>query len=112
MSEADETRRGAAGGGVDDVRFQRQIVLRELGYEGQARLGAAKARVPSEGLGGEVAMLYARRAGFGEVVANGEATGAPVWVVSPAAAAVVAGSLAALRAFAEVVLGERKKDGG
>ncbi len=100
--------------GVDDVRYQRQIVLREVGYEGQARLGASAARVPGGGLAGEVAVLYARRAGFGEVVVGGEAPAAPSWVESAAAAEVVAGSLAALRAFAAVVLGgvEGGGDGG
>jgi hypothetical protein len=98
-------------GGVDDVRYQRQIVLREVGYRGQARVGASTARVPGAGLAGEVAALYARRAGFGEVVASGgEAPAAPGWVASPAAAAVVSGSLAALAAFAGAVLGGR--DGG
>jgi hypothetical protein len=97
---------------VDDVRYQRQIVLREVGYEGQARLAAATARVPAGGLAGEVAALYARRAGMAEVVAGGEATPAPPWVTTPAAAEVVAGSLAALRAFAEAVFGGGPAGGG
>jgi hypothetical protein len=105
MGEGERSLRG----GVDDVRFQRQIVLREVGYGGQARLGAATARVPAAGLRGEVASLYARRAGFGAVVAvEAEGAGvpeAPSWVASPEAAEVIAGSLAALRAFASAVLG-------
>lgn len=123
MGEGERSLRG----GVDDVRFQRQIVLREVGYAGQARLGTATARVPAAGLRGEVASLYARRAGFGAVVAV-EAEGpdaparapeapaglpeasagiaeAPGWVANPEAAEVIAGSLAALRAFALAVLG-------
>ncbi|HEU4410683.1 MAG TPA: hypothetical protein VFS43_35845 [Polyangiaceae bacterium] len=98
--------RSSGGAGVDDVRYQRQIVLREVGYEGQARIAASVARVPVEGLAGEVAALYARRAGFGAVVdAPGEAPRAPDWVASPAAAEIVSGSLAALAAFAGAVLG-------
>lgn len=100
--------------GVDDVRYQRQIVLREVGYEGQARLGEARAIVPAAGLAGEVAALYARRAGFADVAADGGAPAPPSWVTTGAAAEVVAGSLAALAAFADVILGARggRREGG
>lgn len=94
------------------MRYQRQIVLREVGYEGQARLSASTAKVPGAGLAGEVASLYARRAGFGDVVeTRSEAPRAPDWVTSPEAAAVVSGSLAALEAFAKAVLDDRSGGG-
>ncbi|WP_437851025.1 hypothetical protein [Sorangium sp. So ce363] len=89
---------------MDDPRYLRQVLLAEIGPEGQARLGAATARVLGGGsdappLAHEVAERYARGAGFG-ALADGAidlAALAPAdLVTSPAARAVLAGARAAL----------------
>ncbi|WP_437478320.1 hypothetical protein WME75_30060 [Sorangium sp. So ce1014] len=89
---------------MDDPRYLRQVLLAEIGPEGQARLGAATARVLG-GSGGapplahEVAERYARGAGFGALAegAIDVAALAPAELVaSPAARAVLAGARAAL----------------
>ena len=78
-------------------RWARQIQLGEVGEAGQARIAAATARVPTEDvLTSLVARAYAERAGFGAIVA-GPSEDVPAFVEHPAARAVIAGSLAALR---------------
>ncbi|WP_437950387.1 hypothetical protein WME98_05890 [Sorangium sp. So ce296] len=90
---------------MDDPRYLRQVLLAEIGPEGQARLGAATARV----LGGsgdgapplarEVAERYARGAGFGALAEGAldvDALAPADLVASPAARAVLAGARAAL----------------
>ncbi|WP_433927684.1 hypothetical protein AB3662_31835 [Sorangium cellulosum] len=91
---------------MDDPRYLRQVLLAEVGPEGQARLGAATARVLGGGGGGgapplahEVAERYARGAGFGAVAAGAidlDALAPTDLVTSPAARAVLAGARAAL----------------
>lgn len=96
------------GSKIDFARYARQILLVEIGASGQARIGAAIAAVRSPGLAGEVAALYAERAGFAAVVAAPELApgAAPIaneppagWVVTPAARAVLSGARAAQRAL-------------
>ncbi|AGP39095.1 hypothetical protein [Sorangium cellulosum] len=88
---------------MDDPRYLRQVLLAEIGPEGQARLGAATACV----LGGdgapplarEVAERYARGAGFGALAEGAldvDALAPADLVASPAARAVLAGARAAL----------------
>ncbi|WP_437285153.1 hypothetical protein [Sorangium sp. So ce406] len=89
---------------MDDPRYLRQVLLAEIGPEGQARLGAATARVLGGGGGApplahEVAERYARGAGFGAVAAGAidlDALAPADLVTSPAARAVLAGARAAL----------------
>ncbi|XXX73510.1 hypothetical protein WMF30_38300 [Sorangium sp. So ce134] len=91
---------------MDDPRYLRQVLLAEIGPEGQARLGAATARVLGGGGGGgapplahEVAERYARGAGFGALAEGAidvDALAPAALVASPAARAVLAGARAAL----------------
>lgn len=90
---------------MDDPRYLRQVLLAEIGPEGQARLGAATARVLGGGGGGapplahEVAERYARGAGFGALAEGAidlDALAPADLVASPAARAVLAGARAAL----------------
>lgn len=53
----------------DPERVLRQVLVAEIGVEGQERIERATARLPCEGLALEVAERYARGAGFAEVVA-------------------------------------------
>ncbi|HZO11619.1 MAG TPA: hypothetical protein VFB62_00120 [Polyangiaceae bacterium] len=81
------------------ARYARQILLAELGSEGQARICAATAHVAGTTPAHAIATRYAERAGFAEV-APGELdldTLAPESLVKhPAARAVLAGARAAL----------------
>ena len=86
-----------------DVRFLRQILVAEIGDDGQAALGRSVARVAHAGLAGDVARTYAERAGFASVEANDEAPVAPAFVVDAAARAVVEGALSALDEIRRVV---------
>lgn len=95
-----------------DPRFLRQVLLPEIGPEGQARLGAATAAVGGDGLAHEVAERYARGAGFGAVAAGDidEAVLAPGAIVgAPAAAAVLAGARAALAEIRRAIRPEEGK---
>lgn len=81
------------------ARFVRQILLPEIGEAGQARLAQARAAVGGPSLAHEIAGLYARGAGFAELVPGAIDVDAlaPVSLVStPAARALLAGSRAAL----------------
>ncbi|WP_437775278.1 hypothetical protein [Sorangium sp. So ce1097] len=90
---------------MDDPRYLRQVLLAEIGPEGQAKLGAATARVLGGGggdappLAHEVAERYARGAGFGALAEGAidlDALAPADLVTSPPARAVLAGARAAL----------------
>lgn len=89
----------------DNARYVRQILLPQIGAEGQARIEAATAAVGGRGLlSHEVAELYARAAGFRAVAPGAVDVGelAPLSDVrSMAAREVLAGSRAALAAIRE-----------
>jgi hypothetical protein len=84
------------------ARFVRQMLLPEIGIEGQARIGQATAAVSGASPAHAVARLYAEAAGFGAIAAgliDVDAL-APLEIVSsPAAREVLAGSRAALAAI-------------
>jgi len=84
---------------LDGERFVRQILLPEIGAEGQALIQRGSAAVAGDGLAAEIAIRYARCAGFG-VVSEGDIdidALAPASVVaSEPARAVVAGARATL----------------
>lgn len=52
---------------LDAERFVRQILLPEIGPSGQALIHRSAAAVAGDGLAAEVAIRYARTAGFGAV---------------------------------------------
>ena len=86
---------------TDRARFERQMLLAEIGQKGQERLEKAAAALEGEGLCHEIATSYAVRAGIGRVRPGGidvEAL-APSFVRGSATRAVVAGSRAALWAL-------------
>ncbi len=79
----------------------RQVLVAEIGVEGQERIERATARLPCEGLALEVAERYARGAGFGELVAAPKSEAPPLDEVeaslgSEAARSVLRGARAAL----------------
>ena len=90
---------------MDAARYLRQLLLADVGAAGQARIGAARARVGGDTPAHVVAELYARRAGFAGVdpAASGELDGdaasnaEAVDVRTPAARAVLSGARLALR---------------
>jgi molybdopterin/thiamine biosynthesis adenylyltransferase len=84
------------------ARFVRQMLLPEIGIEGQARIGQATAAVAGASPAHAVARLYAEGAGFGAVTAgaiDAAALAPEAIVTSPAAREVLAGSRAALAAI-------------
>jgi hypothetical protein len=93
-----------------DPRFLRQVILVEVGPAGQRRLARSSAAVGGTGLAFEVATRYAERAGFAEIVEEPRDASA-AWsvdgaidvdeaiVATKAAAEVLKGSRAALRAI-------------
>lgn len=84
---------------IDDARYVRQVLLPEIGREGQARIGRWAARLGGDTPAHDVAVRYALAAGFPVVVAGGVEVDrlAPTdVVVDPAARAVLAGARAAL----------------
>lgn len=89
------------------ARYVRQILLPEIGSSGQARIEGASAAVGGkDSLSHEVAELYARAAGFREVMPGPIDVSelAPLEDVrSPAAREVLAGARAALAAIREAV---------
>ena len=88
---------------VDHVRFARHLALTEIGPAGQARIGSATAHVGGEGLTADVALAYARRAGFFAVDTDAPVERAPEWVRDASARSVVEGSLTALRAIRDTL---------
>ena len=86
------------------ARYGRQILLAELGVEGQARICATTAPVGGATFAHEVAARYAERAGFASVtpgVIDLDALAPPGIVQRPEARAVLAA--------ARVVLAEMRK---
>jgi hypothetical protein len=90
-----------------DPHYLRQVILVDVGVEGQRRIVEAAAPVGGEGLAHDVATRYAERAGFAEITPGSIDVGASdlAVVVSDAAAAVLVGSRAALRAILAAVKG-------
>lgn len=82
----------------------RQVLVAEIGDRGQLAISRATAHVARAGLAGDVAELYATRAGFAAVRRARAPEDAPPFVVEPAARAVVEGALSAL---AEIVAATR-----
>ena len=83
-------------------RFVRQMLLPEIGIEGQARIGQATAAVGGETPAYQIASLYAEGAGFGAVAPgpiDRDALAPGAIVASPAAREILAGSRAALAAI-------------
>lgn len=96
---------------MDRERFVRQILLPEIGEEGQKAIGSGTAHVLGPSLAHEVARLYAERAGFTHLAeAPGELDpGVPrEWVENDAARAVLAGARAALRSIAAALPGKER----
>jgi hypothetical protein len=90
------------------ARYARQLMLREVGREGQERVLGATAAVagPAGSLAHEVAARYARRAGFAAVAAGSidrEALAPAGLVESEAAREVLAGSRLALAALRDAL---------
>ncbi len=91
------------------ARFVRQMLLPEIGIEGQARIGQGTAKVAGASPAHAVARLYAEGAGFGAITAGPidvDALAPPAIVSSPAAREVLAGSRAALAAIRRAVQAE------
>ncbi|AUX45546.1 thiamine biosynthesis protein ThiF [Sorangium cellulosum] len=102
---------------MDDPRYLRQVLLAEIGPEGQARLGAATARVLGRAaLEHEVAERYARGAGFGALAEGAidvDALAPRELVAAPSARAVLAGARAALAEMrAALAVGRRAAPAG
>jgi hypothetical protein len=88
------------------ARFVRQVLLPEIGIEGQARIGRATAAVSGASAAHEVASLYAGGAGFGALATGPidlDALAPRAIVATPAAREVLAGSRAALAAIRAAV---------
>ena len=85
----------------DRSLYLRQILVTEIGLEGQTRLAQGTAAVGGAGLAHEVATRYALGAGMARVVEGAIDLGAaaPDFLVDPATRAVAAGARAALRAM-------------
>jgi len=93
-------------------RYARQMLLPEIGEDGQRRLGAAVAQVAGHGLGHEIATAYALRAGMGSVGPGkvDELALAPSFVEHAGPRAVIAGSRAALASLRDALLvGEKPR---
>ena len=88
------------------ARFVRQMLLPEIGIEGQARIGQATAAVGGASPAHEIASLYTAGAGFASIAAGPidvDALAPRAIVSSPAAREVLAGSRAALAALRRAV---------
>jgi len=98
---------------VNDLgRYVRQVLLAEIGEDGQRRISTRAARVGGEdgSLAHEVAVLYARGAGFREVVPGpiDSAALAPEAITKiPAAREVLAGARAVLAEIRLAALEDR-----
>jgi len=90
-------------------RHARQMLLAEIGENGQRRLGAATAAVAGPSLAHEIATAYATRAGMGNIVPGTVDASrlCPSFLEYPAARAVVAGSRAALAAMRAALLADQ-----
>ncbi len=94
------------------ARFVRQVLLPEIGAEGQRRIASAVAAVAGDGLAREVASLYAAGAGFGGLAVGEvdvDALAPAALVTHEPARQVLAGARAALaemrRAVARSTMG-------
>jgi hypothetical protein len=88
------------------ARFVRQMLLPEIGIEGQSRIGQATAAVGGDSPAHQIASLYAEGAGFGALAAGPidvDALAPRAIVATPAAREVLAGSRAALAAIRAAV---------
>lgn len=97
-----------------EARYLRQILLAEIGREGQARIGMSAARVAGEGLRHEIAGQYARGAGFkaiepGEIAM--EELAPNTVILSPVCREVCAGARAALSAMRQAVFSNTEGGG-
>jgi molybdopterin/thiamine biosynthesis adenylyltransferase len=95
------------------ARYLRQVLLPEIGAEGQRRIAASAARVKGDAssLAHEVASLYARGAGFAALEAGpiDVAALAPETIVrDPAAREVLAGARAALGEMRRAIAEEKR----
>lgn len=92
---------------TEAARYLRQVLLPEIGPEGQARIKRSIARsAKGPTLAHEVAELYARGAGFSDVAPGpiDDAALAPLEIIqNPAARSVCAGARAALAAMREAI---------
>ncbi len=94
-------------------RFVRQVLLPEIGIEGQARIGQATAAVGGDSPAHQIATLYAEGAGFGALAAGPidlDALAPRAIVSSPAAREVLAGSRAALAAIRRATRASGEKE--
>jgi len=93
----------------DFARYGRQILLAEVGREGQARLKHGVARVGGETLAHRVAALYAERAGFAtieEAPIDVESLAPPSSCARSVTREILAGARAATQAFRETTRGQ------
>ena len=86
-------------------RYARQMLLAEIGEDGQRRLGAATAALAGEDLAHEIAATYAARAGIGRIAPGpiDERALAPWFLEHAAPRALVAGSRSALAALRDAL---------
>ena len=86
-------------------RYARQMLLPEIGEEGQRRLGSATASVAGDGLVHEIAATYAARAGMGRIARGpiDEHALAPSFLQHAAPRATVAGARSALAALRDAL---------
>ena len=99
------------------ARFLRQVLLPEIGAEGQRRIGESAAHVGGDGasLAHEIGSLYARGAGFAQILPGpiDVAELAPEHLArEPTAREVLAGARAALRELRRAAAFERAEDRG
>ena len=92
------------------LRYARQLLLVEIGENGQRLLEAASADLGGGGLDHEVAVAYATRAGIGNIGSGAiDGTLAPSFLENSAARAMVAGSRAALSAMRTALAAPRRE---
>ncbi len=85
------------------ARFLRQILVSEIGQSGQTKIERAVAELPVAAAEGEVAELYARRAGFVRFEPAAELRDQTWTAQSPSVQAVLSGSRCALLAIRKAV---------
>jgi hypothetical protein len=97
---------------IDFARYGRQMLLPDIGEEGQIRLGEAVAEVGGTGLAHEIASRYALGAGMGRIVPGtiDEAELCPSFLETAGARAVLAGSRAALLSMRRALGVPRDRD--
>lgn len=88
--------------GMELARYGRQVLLREVGHEGQGRVLRATAAVGGETLAHRAAVRFALRSGFHGVspgAVDVESLAPSSIVTVPAARSILAGARCALAAF-------------